>query len=254
MNRQLASFDAGNNFLWVYSIRSMFMVTLTVPYLNKSSRPAIETLESAADRQKAIGYQLVMLMQLLMAAGQIYGIQYVYNILSGNAARYCELLDKLEEINKQEVEQRISNVVSGKNIEFKNCTIETPTKNVLVRNLSFAVGDNDSMLLTGHNGAGKSSVFRCLAGLWHIDNGQITRPGGAAVSGSLAGTVYYLPQKPYQVLGTLFDQISYPAESSEGLTRERVLEILEEVELGYLGRPDTRNQSWIKRRNGLDIV
>jgi ABC-type uncharacterized transport system fused permease/ATPase subunit len=39
------------------------------------------------------------------------------------------------------------------------------------------------------------------------------------VSGSLAGAVYYLPQKPYQVLGTLFDQISYPAESSDGLTR-----------------------------------
>ena len=37
-------------------------------------------------------------------------------------------------------------------------------------------------------------VFRCLAGLWHIDSGQITKPGGDAVSGSLAGAVYYLPQ------------------------------------------------------------
>ena len=83
-----------------------------------------------------------------------------------------------------------------------------------MRDLSFEVGQNDSMLLTGHNGAGKSSVFRCLAGLWHVETGQITKPGGshgagaaagnggqptAAVAGSLAGTVYYLPQKPYQV-------------------------------------------------------
>ena len=89
------------------------------------------------------------------------------------------------------------------------------------------------MLLTGHNGAGKSSVFRCLAGLWRVETGEITKPGGGrsqavagAVSGSLAGTVYYLPQKPYQVLGTLFDQISYPAESSEGLTQARAIEIL----------------------------
>ena len=45
--------------------------------------------------------------------------------------------------------------------------------------------------------------------------------------------------EPYQVLGTLFDQISYPAESSEGLTRQRAVEILDEVELSYLAdRPD----------------
>ena len=45
--------------------------------------------------------------------------------------------------------------------------------------------------------------------------------------------------EPYQVLGTLFDQIAYPAESSEGLTRQRAIEILDEVELSYLAdRPD----------------
>ena len=45
--------------------------------------------------------------------------------------------------------------------------------------------------------------------------------------------------EPYQVLGTLFDQIAYPAESSDGLTRQRAIEILDEVELSYLAdRPD----------------
>ena len=53
------------------------------------------------------------------------------------------------------------------------------------------------MLLTGHNGAGKSSVFRCLAGLWKIPEGQIQKPGSAKGNNSLAGTVFYLPQKPY---------------------------------------------------------
>ena len=48
-------------------------------------------------------------------------------------------------------------------------------------------------------------VFRCLASLWSIDTGSITKPGGG---NALAGRVFYLPLKPYQVLGTLYDQIS----------------------------------------------
>ena len=73
-------------------------------------------------------------------------------------------------------------------------------------------------------------VFRCLAGLWSIDTGSITKPGGGK---ALAGKVFYLPQKPYQVLGTLFDQISYPAAHDPAhLTEEIAGEILDEVELG----------------------
>lgn len=88
----------------------------------------------------------------------------------------------------------------------------TPTKNKLVHDLTFEVGKSDSMLLTGHNGAGKSSVFRCLAGLWSIPKGTIQKPRGDGGLG-LAGTVFYLPQKPYNVLGTLADQLTYPAQS-----------------------------------------
>ena len=63
------------------------------------------------------------------------------------------------------------------------------------------------MLLTGHNGAGKSSIFRCLGGLWTIPKGSITKPGSAE---GLNTDVFYIPQKPYQVLGTLADQLTYP--------------------------------------------
>ena len=69
-------------------------------------------------------------------------------------------------------------------------------------------------------------VFRCLASLWSIDTGSITKPGGG---NALAGRVFYLPQKPYQVLGTLYDQISCEqheptvSRSIESLSRSNVV-------------------------------
>ena len=49
--------------------------------------------------------------------------------------------------------------------------------------------------------------------------------------------MFYLPQKPYNVLGTLFDQLTYPEQIGEGdtkLTKERLIEILDMVDLAYL--------------------
>jgi ABC-type transport system involved in cytochrome bd biosynthesis fused ATPase/permease subunit len=54
------------------------------------------------------------------------------------------------------------------------------------------------------NAAGKSSLFRVLGGLWHVQQGIVTKP--SAESG-LFEDVFYLPQKPYNVLGSLRDQV-----------------------------------------------
>jgi hypothetical protein len=75
----------------------------------------------------------------------------------------------------------------------------------------------------------------CLGGLWKIPQGSITRPGGATGSSGLNQTVFYIPQKPYNVIGTLQDQMTYPDTSgAEALTKERLLEILAEVNLEHL--------------------
>eukprot|EP01051_Picozoa_sp_SAG22_P005815 SAG22_NODE_359_length_11758_cov_4.094254_6_plen_106_part_00 len=47
-----------------------------------------------------------------------------------------------------------------------------------------------------------------------VPEGQISKPRGSKEDSSakgtsgLAGAVFYLPQKPYNVLGTLYDQVS----------------------------------------------
>jgi ABC-type uncharacterized transport system fused permease/ATPase subunit len=73
----------------------------------------------------------------------------------------------------------------------------------------------ESLLIMGPSGAGKTSVMRCLAGLWQSGRGTIYSYGlaglgdpGVAAGG--AGGVLFLPQKPYMVLGSLRDQLLYP--------------------------------------------
>lgn len=57
--------------------------------------------------------------------------------------------------------------------------------------------------------AGKTSLLRAAAGLRLTGSGSIVRHGTPVGRGS-AGDIFFVPQKPYVVLGTLRDQLLYP--------------------------------------------
>ena len=153
-NRKYLRFEAGNAMLYEYLMHTVVVAVLMAPSTWRKDGGQ----ESAGDRFAALGSQLGYFMNLLNAAGGMQGIMDQFKRLTGNATRFVELLDALEEINEAERQEQRDNIRAGPTIQFDNVTIKTPTQNLLVRNLSFSVGDGDSMLLTGHNGAGKSSV------------------------------------------------------------------------------------------------
>lgn len=89
---------------------------------------------------------------------------------------------------------------------------------------------------------GKSSLLRVIAGLWSIGRGEVSW----RFTNSTADTtknVFFLPQKPYNILGSLSDQIQYPQllsieGSSSGRLHDdedsKMIQILHKVNLGHI--------------------
>ena len=87
----------------------------------------------------------------------------------------------------------------------------------------------ERILVVGPSGCGKSSLLRVIAGLWEIGCGQVvwslppesgfagpphrkrSAAGFAGTSERVPPNVFFLPQKPYNLLGTLRQQIVYPS-------------------------------------------
>ena len=64
-----------------------------------------------------------------------------------------------------------------------------------------------------------------ISGLWSPTKGEVERPG--------TGDLLFIPQKPYMLLGSLREQLCYPAEESR-YSDDQLRNVLEEVNLNAL--------------------
>ena len=120
-----------------------------------------------------------------------------------------------EATNKPEENSRI--------VKLDGLTICTPVvMKTLVEKLSFELRVDQSLIIMGASGTGKSSVLRTIAGLWPGASGLLERPA--------ANQLMFLPQRPYMVEGCLRDQLLYPY-PDRGASDEEILAVVEAVHL-----------------------
>jgi len=188
-------------------------------------------------------------------------------------------------------------------LEIRNLTLLTPRSgNVLITGLTMELKEKDHLLVMGPSGSGKTSLLRALAGLWTSGTGEIIyhvrgsmrlqktnsssdEPSNMNLEGEELlqsskqrrdNGIFFVPQRPYMVLGTLRQQLLYPtwteevhhspdndAQNSDRLpflsevfpsdgvsaksevpTTAELIEVLEVVKLGYI----------LPRFNGLDSM
>ncbi|CAG9135119.1 unnamed protein product [Plutella xylostella] len=110
--------------------------------------------------------------------------------------------------------------------------------------ISVDIEPGSHLLIIGPNGCGKSSLFRIVSGLWPVHGGtlQVPRPCACAACADEAPgappcrqrpIMFYLPQRPYMSMGSLIDQVTYPARVAPGDTEAeaRASAILDRVHL-----------------------
>ena len=174
-------------------------------------------LNSNAAVMGELYFSIQIFIQALNGAGSIAELVEKWGQMGSNAKRIADLRRLLQTLSAERKTQRTAEMQSGDHIAFEDVDIVTPTGNELVKGLTFDLHKGEALLITGHNGAGKSSIFRCLGGLWNIPTGKITKPGVSG-DGGLNSTIFYLPQRPYNVrlTGSLLDS-SAPSVSADRL-------------------------------------
>jgi len=124
--------------------------------------------------------------------------------------------------------------VAGTALAFTNLTLSLPDGRKLLNNASLTLPPGLPVVLTGPSGAGKSTLFRAIAGIWPFGEGSITRP---------AGSVLFLPQKPYFPLGTLKRTVVYPGAEAD-IADDAVIAALEAVDLAPLAQRLHESENW----------
>ena len=133
---------------------------------------------------------------------------------------------KIEQVSEQSDTYLDNAEVDNQSIIITNANLCPPGTNApIIKNLNISIEKDDSLLVVGASGCGKTSLLRMISGLWKPENGSIRKPN--------TGELLFIPQKPYMILGSLREQLCYPTEVSN-FSNDQLKSVLNEVNLNAL--------------------
>ncbi len=128
--------------------------------------------------------------------------------------------------------------------EHKDGTLEMDNLQILLTNGRAVLSEDrievkpgEHLAVVGDPGAGKSSLFRALAGIWPWGSGKIRIPE--------QNGMMFLPQRPYLPLGSIRAAVAYPS-APESFDDSEVKSVLERVQLDHLIPLIDEQERWDK--------
>lgn len=127
-------------------------------------------------------------------------------------------------------------------IEVKNLCVTYPGGTVAVSDISFRVGEGESVAVVGANGAGKSTLFLALVGILEPSAGSVSIGGIELTKKNLpairaqAGLIFQNPDDQL-FMQSIYDDIAFGPRNygfCERQVEERVSEVLKKLKIEHL--------------------
>ena len=158
-------------------------------------------------------FQLGGLMQTANAFNSVQTSLSFFITVYRNLAEFAAVIERLSGFDQSIVNARalqqtsaiVTQPVAGKGaVAIDDLELRLPAGTPLITRADAQFSAGEHVLLTGPTGAGKSTLFRAIAGVWPFGRGKIVVPKDARVM--------ILPQRPYFPVASLAGAVSYPAE------------------------------------------
>ena len=184
------------------------VVVAAVMLLSASGSPAVLTLFGmSAGTAVAVMNYISQIFAPIESLGM--EIQTIQSAVAG-VRRINEFLAQDESAPVKETRAATEGAERPAQVELRNVTFGYD-EHVVLNHLSFQVHSGEQVTLSGRTGAGKSTVFRLLMGLYQPQQGEVRINGVPAAEiseGERRGLFGYVEQTFHRVPGTVKDQIA----------------------------------------------